>query len=66
MLEAERLSRRVIGPHDLATLASAIEREIAHTTTLTLTAEIASPYRLTVTLGHLPPRVVMARVRCRC
>jgi transposase-like protein len=42
MLEAERQFRRVIGYRDLAKLAVAIERDLAHTTVLSPTKETAT------------------------
>jgi len=41
MLEAERQFRRIIGYRDLATLALAIERDLAHTTVPSPTQEAA-------------------------
>ena len=43
MLEAERQFRRIIGYRDLAQLATAIEREIPHTTTPAPTQEAPTP-----------------------
>jgi hypothetical protein len=41
MLEAERQFRRIIGYRDLAKLAVAIERDVAHTTPVASPAEEA-------------------------
>jgi putative transposase len=43
MLEAERQFRRIIGYRDLAKLAVAIERDVAHTTPVGSPAEEADP-----------------------
>jgi len=45
MLEAERQFRRVIGYRDLAKLAVAIERDLAHTTPVAFPAEEAGAAR---------------------
>ena len=45
MLEAERQFRRIIGYRDLATLAVAIERDLAHTTSVASPAEEAGAAR---------------------
>ena len=45
MLEAERQFRRIIGYRDLAKLAVAIERDLAHTTPIASRAEEASAAR---------------------
>jgi putative transposase len=45
MLEAERQFRRIIGYRDLAKLAVAIERDLAHTTPVASPAEEAGAAR---------------------